>query len=147
MRLDLEYEQLPGPLKRRIARFRAEDPDFRWKEESYEMAACAEAGRLYRAALDPATGVILKANGIKIPRDLTLRSYDQPKGEGVTDWEDTPENRLIAIDEINGAPNDYNYTLMESLFPWIDPGHSGNTWDHAVGFARLLIRDGEEAKL
>ena len=147
VRLDLEYEQLPGPLKRRIDRFRDEDPDFRWKEEAYEMAACAEAGRLYRAALDPATGVLLKANKIKLPKVPSIRSWDQPKGEGVTDWEDTPENRLIAIDAINGAPNSYNYKLMEEMFPWIDPWHSGNTWGHAVSDARILVRDGEDAKL
>ena len=146
-RLDTEYEKLPGPLKRRIDRFRSEDPDFRWKDEAYEMAACAEAGRLYRAAMDPATGVLLKARKIKIPKDLSLRSYDQPKGEGVTDWEDTPENRLFAIDQINGAPNSYNFKLLEELFPWIDSGHSDNTWGHAVSFARILVRDGEEAKL
>jgi hypothetical protein len=146
-KLDELYETLPGPLKRRIDRFRAADPDFRWKEEAYEMAACAEAGRLYRAAMDPATGVLLKANGIKLPKDISLRSWDQPKGVGVTDWEDTPENRLIAIDEINGAPNNYNYQLLESLFPWIDRGHSGNTWGHAVKFALALVRDGENAAL
>ena len=146
VRLDAEYDALPPALKRRIDRFR-EDPDFRWKEEAYEMAACAEAGRLYKAAMDPATGILLKANKIKLPKDLSLKSYDQPKGEGVTDWEDTPENRLIAIDAINGAPNSYNFKLLESLFPWIDRGHSGNTWGHAVSFAMYLVRDGDEAKL
>jgi len=146
VRLDSEYDALPPALKRRIDRFR-EDPDFRWKEEAYEMAACAEAGRLYKAAMDPATGILLKANKIKLPKDLSLKSYDQPKGEGVTDWEDTPENRLIAIDAINGAPNSYNFKLLESLFPWIDRGHSGNTWGHAVSFAMYLVRDGDEAKL
>jgi hypothetical protein len=145
--LDAEYEALPGPLKRRIDRFRDKDPDFRWREEAYEMAACAEAGRLYRAAMDPETGVILKANKIKLPHDMTVSSWDQPKGRGTTTWEDTPENRLLAIDAINGAPNNYNYKLMEELFPWIDPGHSGNTWGHAVQFARVLVRDGDEAKL
>ena len=146
VRLDAEYDALPPALKRRIDRFR-EDPDFRWKEEAYEMAACAEAGRLYKAAMDPATGILLKANKIKLPKDLSLKSYDQPKGVGITDWEDTPENRLIAIDAINGAPNSYNFKLLESLFPWIDRGHSGNTWGHAVSFAMYLVRDGDEAKL
>lgn len=145
--LDTQYELLPPALKRRIDRFRAADPDFRWKEEAYEMAACAEAGRLYRAALDPATGVILKKAGIKLPKDLSQPEYSQPKGEGVTDWDDTPENRLRAIDAINGPANNYAYTKLESLFPWIDKGHSGNTWGHAMLFARVLLRDGDEAKL
>ncbi len=137
--LDAEYDALPPALKRRIDRFRAEDPDFRWKEEAYEMAACSEAGRLYKAAMDPATGILLKANKIKLG-DVTIRSWDQPKGVGITDWVDTPENRLLAIDAINGAPNNYQYKLLESLFPWIDPGHSGNTWAHAVSFAMYLVR-------
>lgn len=143
--LDYQFELLPDDLKRRIQRFRDEDPDFRWKEEAYEMASCAEAGRLYRAAMDPATGKVLKDAGIKLG-DPSIPSYQQPKGIGVTDWEDTPENRLLAIDAINGAPNNYDYQLMERLFPWIDQGHSGNTWDHAVMFALRLVQ-GEGAKL
>jgi hypothetical protein len=139
-RMDAAYEALPDPLKRRIDRFRREDPDFRWKEEAYEMAACSEAGRLYTAALDPETGKILKKAKIKLPLDPKQPSYEQPKGEGTTVWDDTPENRLYAIDSINGAPNNYNYKLLEKLFPWIDPGHSGNTWGHAMAFALRLVR-------
>jgi hypothetical protein len=141
VRMDAAYEALPEPLKRRIERFRAEDPDFRWKEEAYEMAACSEAGRLYTAVMDPATGKILKDAGIKLPKDPSLPSYEQLRGEGSTDWEDTPENRLRAIDAINGPPNNYNFELLGQLFPWIDGGHSGNTWGHAVGFAMRLVRN------
>ena len=51
---------------------------------------------------------------------------------------------LVAADRHGGFAT---YRLLERLFPWIDRGHSGNTWGHAVAFARLLIRDGEEAEL
>lgn len=144
--LDAQFEALPPDLQRRIQRFRDEDPDFRWREEAYEMAACAEGGRLYRAAMDPATGTILKEAGIKLPKNPTLPSWEQPKGEGVTDWVDIPENRLLAIDAINGPANDYDYKKLETLFPWIDQGHSGNTWGHAVMFALALVR-GDGASL
>lgn len=147
-RLDELYDTLPPPLKARIDRFRAEDPDFRWREEAYEMASCAEAGRLYRAAMDPATGALLKEHGIRLPTILEQSVWDIPDSDkGVLDWPDTPEMRLRAIDAINSKVNGYNWKLQCELFPWIDPGHSGNTWGHAVKFAWILIRDGDEAKL
>lgn len=42
-RLDQRYDSLPDPLKRRIARFRQEDPKFRVESEDYEMFCCAQA--------------------------------------------------------------------------------------------------------
>ncbi|MBB76586.1 MAG: hypothetical protein CMJ75_18935, partial [Planctomycetaceae bacterium] len=38
-RLDADYESLPPLFQRRIDRFRTNNPDFRWKWETYEMAA------------------------------------------------------------------------------------------------------------
>jgi hypothetical protein len=146
-KLDADFDALHPAMKRRIQRFRDEDPDFRWRAEGYEMVVCSEATRLHKAAMDPATGALLKANGIKLPSDRSLPIYDRRELEGVTDWEDTPENRLAAINAINGAPNGYQYKLLEKLFPWIDPGHSGMTWSAAVQMAGILIRDGENARL
>lgn len=147
-KLDEAFEALHPVLKRRIQRFRDEDPNFRWQSEAYEMASCSEGTRLYNAAMDPATGVLLKHHLVRLPTNLTQSSWDIPDGDmGVLDWPNTPEMRLRAIDAINSKVNGYNYKLMEELFPWIDPGHSGNTWGHAVKFAFLLIRDGDEAKL
>ena len=147
--LDAAYEDLPLPLKRRIDRFRAESPDFRWSEEAYEMIVCAEAGRLYKAALDPEFGRKLKEHKIKAPTESAkkLESYYWTAEEGTLDWEDTPENRLWAFDAINSKLNKYNYKLMKEILPEMDEGHSGNTWGHAVMFARILLKDGDEAKL
>lgn len=148
-KLDAAYEALPLPLKRRIDRFRAADPDFRWREEAYEMAACSEAGRLYRAALDPVFGAALKAAGIKGPTEEARKkpSYQWEPSDGTPDWEDTPENRLVAFDAINSSLNGYAYGRMHEFLPDMDDGHSGNTWGHAVVFARELIRHGDAAAL
>lgn len=139
--MDAAYETLPPPLKRRIDRFRAEDPDFRWKEESYEMAACSEAGRLYKRAMDPAFGLALKAIGAKGPKPTAAKSsWDWGENDGTTEWENTPENRLIVFDALNSKINGYNYQAMETLMPEMDRGHSGNTWAHAFMFALHLVR-------
>ena len=149
--LDELYEQLPAPLKRRIDRFRAEDSDFRWRSESYEMAACSEAGRLYKRAMDPEWGKALKAGGWKAPKPEVLAakkpSYEWEPEDGTADWEDTPEMRLRCFDAINSKLNDYQYKAMDELMPEMDRGHSGNTWGFAFVMALALIRDGDDAKL
>lgn len=43
--LDRSFLALPDVFQRRISRFRANNPDFRWKYESYEMWVCEEAVR------------------------------------------------------------------------------------------------------
>ena len=140
--LDVLYDALPDPLKNRIDRFRKEDPDFRWKEEAYEMASCAEAGRLYKRAMDPEFGVALKAAKIKGPTEEARKKaqWDWETTDGIRDWEDTPENRLLAFDAINTKLNGYKYDLMKTLMPEMDDGHSGNTWGHAVMFALRLVQ-------
>lgn len=42
-KLDAQYDALPDLFKRRIDKFRANNPDFRWKYESYEMFCCTQA--------------------------------------------------------------------------------------------------------
>ena len=140
--LDALYDALPDPLKNRIDRFRKEDLDFRWKEEAYEMASCAEAGRLYKRAMDPEFGVALKAAKIKGPTEEAKKKaqWDWATTDGIRDWEDTPENRLLAFDAINTKLNGYKYDLMKTLMPEMSDGHSGNTWGHAVMFALRLVQ-------
>jgi hypothetical protein len=45
-RLDADYATLPDVFKRRIDKFRANNPEFRWKYEGYEMFCCTEAVKL-----------------------------------------------------------------------------------------------------
>lgn len=42
-KLDRQFANLPPPMRRRIKRFRKQDPDFRWEHESYEMFCCDQA--------------------------------------------------------------------------------------------------------
>ncbi len=41
--VDARYEKLPDVFRRRIDKFRANNPDFRWKYEGYEMFTCEQA--------------------------------------------------------------------------------------------------------
>lgn len=41
--LDAKYDALPDIFKRRIDKFRANNPDFRWEYEGYEMFCCTQA--------------------------------------------------------------------------------------------------------
>ena len=142
---DLSF--LPLPLQRRIQRFRDEATEH--YHEPYELAPVLEAARLFERVQDPAFGAELKRRGIKAPADgyRDVHQFRWPRGEGRTDWPDTPEWRLTALVAINSDLNDYDYELQEKVYPEIDRGHSGNTWDHAVVFARALLRDGDEAQL
>jgi hypothetical protein len=42
-KLDRQFAALPDVFQRRISWFRAHNPDFRWQNEAYEMAACVDA--------------------------------------------------------------------------------------------------------
>lgn len=42
-KMDAEYDALPEVLRRRIDKFRANNPDFRWDFEPYEMFCCKQA--------------------------------------------------------------------------------------------------------
>jgi len=47
--LDAKYNALPDIFKKRIDKFRRNNPDFRWKYESYEMFVCTEAVKIAEA--------------------------------------------------------------------------------------------------
>lgn len=47
--LDADYAALPDVFKRRIDKFRSNNPEFRWKYEGYEMFCCTEAVKLATA--------------------------------------------------------------------------------------------------
>ena len=46
--MDLDFDELNDVFKKRIVIFRLRDPDFRWKEEAYEMAAVREANHMVK---------------------------------------------------------------------------------------------------
>jgi len=45
-KMDEDYEALPPEFKKRIDRFRANNPNFRWQFEPYELFCCHEALRM-----------------------------------------------------------------------------------------------------
>jgi hypothetical protein len=47
--LDADYNALPENFRRRLDRFRANNPDFRWKFESYEMVCLRDAVKISKA--------------------------------------------------------------------------------------------------
>ena len=47
--LDAKFDSLPEVFQERIMRFRAKNPDFRWKFESYEIFVCTEAVKIAEA--------------------------------------------------------------------------------------------------
>jgi hypothetical protein len=55
--LDARYEALPDVFQRRLDRFRAGNPDFRWEYERYELFTCEEALKI-ATALETADLVI-----------------------------------------------------------------------------------------
>lgn len=48
--MDARFEALPDEFRRRILRFRAGNPDFRWRFESYELFCCEEAMKVLTEA-------------------------------------------------------------------------------------------------
>lgn len=118
--LDDDYQSLPPLFRMRIDRFRAANPDFRWKHESYEMFICTQAVVLGDWALSEAAG-------------------DPEKAVEVIDrW-----NR------INSKENDppYDYAAQKAAVPGWSDGHSGNTHGCAVMLAKEHVRGSERVPL
>jgi len=47
--MDARFRSLPQCFRRRIGRFRRNNPDFRWQYEAYELFVCEEAVKIARA--------------------------------------------------------------------------------------------------
>ena len=55
--LDAQYDALPDVFKRRLDKFRTNNPDFRWKYEGYEMFVCMEAVKIAEALSENAASI------------------------------------------------------------------------------------------
>jgi len=53
-KLDRQFASLPDVFQRRVSWFRAWNPDFRWKEEAYELSCCVDAVKIAEAMKTPA---------------------------------------------------------------------------------------------
>jgi hypothetical protein len=110
--LDADYEALPDIFKQRIARFRAEDPDFRWSSEAYEMFCVTQAAML--------------ADHFRNQTGDPLLAI-----EAIREW-----------DKINSARHDPPYDWrgqLEAVPGWSD-GHSGNTHGGSIALAIAYLR-------
>ena len=52
-KLDVQYDALPPIFRKRIDKFRRNNPDFRWQFERYEMFCCREAVKIAEALETP----------------------------------------------------------------------------------------------
>lgn len=55
--LDTQYAALPDVFKRRLDKFRTNNPEFRWKYEGYEMFVCTEAMKIAEALSENAASI------------------------------------------------------------------------------------------
>lgn len=131
--LDGTYDGLSPAMKARIDRFRAAEPDFRVKGESYEIFACSQAEVFAARALQAAT---LREGQHEIDKWFADGSFEreQPRQaeRPVTDL--TPAVKWLLW--WSKLP----YDRQKELMPGMDSGHSGNTfgasWFYGV---RLLL--------
>jgi hypothetical protein len=65
--LDAKYDALPEVFRRRIDKFRGNNPDFRWEFEPYEMSCCEDAVKIAGVAQDELGGELnsLDADAIR----------------------------------------------------------------------------------
>lgn len=71
-KLDADFDALPDVLKARIQRFRDENPDFRVKDESYELFVCTEAVKI----ADSLAGLV--GGETPTPADVIKAFHDKP---------------------------------------------------------------------
>lgn len=112
--LDAQYAALPEIFRQRIDRFRANNPDFRWEYESYELFCCTEAVKLatYLRSVEAAERYT----------QLTQCSITDEKERWYREWEEQK-----AIDKAAG----------------ISDGHSGNTHGAMVSLAFWYLKQPE----
>lgn len=112
--LDAQYEALPDIFKKRIDRFRQNNPDFRWEYESYELFCCTEAMKFVNH--------FKTFEAFERYAALTQCSITDEKERWYREWEEQK-----AIDRAAG----------------IADGHSGNTHGMAVALAGYYLRQPE----
>lgn len=109
--LDAKYAALPPVFQARIDKFRANNPDFRWNYEDYEMFCCTEAVKL---AEHLRTSEAM-AHYVSLARHETYRADEAKWRE---EWEEQK-----AIDRAAGISQD----------------HSGNTHGAMIQLAHLYV--------
>ena len=118
--LDMRYKNLPEVFQRRIGEFRANDPDFRWSEEYYEMFCCEQA--------------------VAISTRISKRIIEEAIDEGLALVERTKEviieRAFSALDEFSSM----DWEKKKEIVPNLSSGHSGNSSERSVELAYLYIQ-------
>lgn len=111
--LDAQYDALPDIFKQRIDRFRANNPDFRWEYEGYELFCCTEAVKLATHL----GSVEAMEHYARLTRDTNIMTDEVKWRE---EWEEQK-----GIDRAAGISQD----------------HSGNTHGAMGALALLYLKD------
>lgn len=68
--LDKRYDALPAIFRKRLDKFRANNPDFRWQFEGYEMFTCEQAVVMANALKTPAE--VRRFHGLTLDEQMEL---------------------------------------------------------------------------
>ena len=79
-KLDRDFASLPDVFQRRISWFRANNPDFRWDLEAYEMAVCVDAVKIAEACGTEAKVRQFQKRSYKKQHELIPDLYDGHSG-------------------------------------------------------------------
>lgn len=132
-RLDTTYEGLSQPMKARIDRFRAEEPDFRIKSEAYEIFACSQADVFAARAKEAADAGEGQHEVDAWFGDGSFEREHPGQAERPASELTPPVRWLLWWSKLP-------YERQKELMPGMDDGHSRNTfgssWYYGV---RLLL--------
>lgn len=118
--LDEKYRKLPEIFQKRIDKFRKNNPDFRWKYESYEMFCCEQA-------------VIIAAA-------IGKRLFDEAGAKNMP-FDEAKESIISSAPSAFQEFYDMSWEKQKELVPDLADGHSGNTFGCSVMLARLYVSD------
>jgi hypothetical protein len=132
-RLDATYAALSEPMKGRINRFRAAEPDFRVKSEGYEIFACSQSDAFAARAREAAD-----AREGQHEVDAWFASGEFEKEHPAQ--AERPARELTQAVRWLLWWSKLPYERQRELMPAMNDGHSGNTFGAAWFYAiRLLL--------
>jgi hypothetical protein len=115
---DQRYQNLPKVFQQRISRFRANNPDFRWQYESYELFCCEQAMVIVKAVRKRLKNAASKKN-------LTASEFNKIR----------PDTRKLILNKLYNLP----YQKQLEAISGLDDGHSGNSFGCSMVLAELYL--------
>lgn len=116
--LDAKYEALPAVFQKRLDKFRATNPDFRWEFESYEMSCCVDAVKI--------------ANYCRENRiEGTPEGVDPSLGEKVTAFAKLPWEEQRKADLFDGHSGNSFSFAVRLAFHWVTKPEMVE-WEHGA---------------